>query len=119
MVDSVLTEIRNAIWRGVDARILIGGSRTNFNIARLSDAARTRALELGIPCRLLTSTNIRGSHTKMVIADKWVLTGSHNWSGGAFTDQTQDSLIIESDALSAYLSKLFEEQWNRAEIFDV
>jgi len=114
MVNSTILEIRNAIWRGVDARLLIGGSRITFDIAMLSDAARTRALSLRIPCRWLTSHKKRGSHVKMAIADKLVLTGSHNFSSNDLLKVTQDSLLIESAALSAYLSKIFEVQWNRA-----
>lgn len=119
LVDSVLMAIRDAVWRGVDARLLIGGSRTNFDIAQLSDAGRARALSLKIPCRWLTSHKTRGSHVKMVIADRLILTGSHNWSNGAMTDQIQDSLLVESAALASYLSSRFEEQWNRTGESDV
>jgi len=113
LVDSILLEIAKAIWRGVDVRLLIGGSRSTFEIAKLSDAARNRALSLGIPCRLLESHKIRGSHVKLVIADDLVLLGSHNFSHNDLIDVTQDSLLIKSDSCSAYLSTLFEDQWKR------
>jgi hypothetical protein len=116
LVDSVLFDLQEARWRGVDVRLLIGGSRTNFEIAELSELARARTLQLGIPCRWLTSRNVRGSHSKLVIADRRVLTGSHNWSPGAFGDeQTQDSLLIDSPDLAAYLASEFRRQWRRAE----
>lgn len=115
LVDSILLEARNAVWRGVDVRLLVGGSRTNFDIARLSDAARSRALSLRIPCRWLTSQKERGSHVKMAIADNLVLTGSHNLSFDDLQKATQDSLLVESAALSAYLSSIFESQWKRGD----
>ena len=115
LVDSVLLELQEARWRGVDARLLIGGSRSNFEIAELSELARARALQIGLPCRWLTSKKVRGSHTKVVVADDAVLTGSHNWSVGAFTDQSQDSLLVESADLAAYSAALFRRQWKRAQ----
>jgi phosphatidylserine/phosphatidylglycerophosphate/cardiolipin synthase-like enzyme len=100
----------------VDVRLLIGGSRTNFEIAEISDLARARALQLGIPCRWLTSRDVRGSHAKVVVADHETLVGSHNWSPGAFgDDQTQDSLWVASADLAAYLASEFRTQWRRAE----
>lgn len=116
MVDSLLVELGAAKWRGADVRLLIGGSRTNFDIAQLAVAARTRAQSLRIPCRALMALPVRGSHSKMVITDDTVFLGSHNWSPGAFSNQVQDSISIESKALSAVLSDLFEMQWKRAEV---
>jgi phosphatidylserine/phosphatidylglycerophosphate/cardiolipin synthase-like enzyme len=114
VIDTVLLDLQEARWRGVDVRLLIGGSRTNFEIAELSDLARARALQLGIDCRWMTSTRVRGSHTKLVVADEDVLTGSHNWSLGAFTNQLQDSVLVSSPDLAAYCASLFRRQWRRA-----
>lgn len=114
-VDDVLQALRAAAWRGVDVRLLLGGSRDNFEIAQMTDAARTRALELGIPCRWITSVNVRGSHSKVVVVDDTVLLGSHNWSPGAFGGQTQDSVLIASPDLAAYLRASFDRRWAEAE----
>ena len=113
-VDAVLRALAAAQWRGVDARLLVGGSRGNLDIAETADAARARARELGVPCRCAMSAPRRGTHVKLVIADDRVLTGSHNWSGGAFQDQVQDSVLVDSPDLSAYLTAVFEGQWRRA-----
>jgi phosphatidylserine/phosphatidylglycerophosphate/cardiolipin synthase-like enzyme len=51
---------------------------------------------------------------KLVVADDHVLTGSHNWSGGAFEGQVQDSVMVTSPDLAAYLSAVFETQWSAA-----
>lgn len=114
LVDDLLVELASAGWRGVDARLLIGGSRSNLRLAEVALAARDRARELGLQCRWLTSApRRRGSHVKLVIADDDVLTGSHNWSAGAFEGQTQDSVHLRSAGLAAVLATRFEEQWSR------
>ena len=115
LVDSVLLGLQAALWRGTDVRLLIGGSRTNFEIAQIGLAAKSRADQLNIPCRLMESMDVRGSHVKMVIADNFILAGSHNWSGGAFTNQTQDSILIDSPDMAAGLTATFKYQWSRLE----
>lgn len=113
-VDALLGALAAARWRGVDVRLLIGGSRGNLDIAETADAARARARELDLPCRWATSKPGRGTHVKLVVADDRVLTGSHNWSGGAFQEQVQDSVLVASPDLAAYLTAVFEAQWSAA-----
>lgn len=84
-------------------------------IAEASEAARARALDLGVPCRWLTSVPVRGSHAKLVVCDERVLLGSHNWSAGAFDGQVQDSVLVESADLAAHLAPTFERDWARGE----
>jgi phosphatidylserine/phosphatidylglycerophosphate/cardiolipin synthase-like enzyme len=113
-VDALLQALGAARWRGVDVRLVIGGSRGNLDIAETADVARARARELGVPCRWATSARRRGTHAKLAVVDDFVLTGSHNWSGGAFRDQVQDSVLVASTDLAAYLTSLFEQQWTEA-----
>jgi phosphatidylserine/phosphatidylglycerophosphate/cardiolipin synthase-like enzyme len=116
-IDDILGALAEARWRGVEVRLLIGGSRDNLALAEVAEAARARALTLGLSCRWLTSREVRGSHAKIVIADEHVLTGSHNWSPGAVagSDQTQDSVLVRSADLAAVLTARFEAQWQRAD----
>jgi phosphatidylserine/phosphatidylglycerophosphate/cardiolipin synthase-like enzyme len=114
LVDSVLGDLAAARWRGVDVRLLIGGSRDNIEIAETAEVARSRALQLGIPVRWATSRPARGTHAKLVLVDDFVLTGSHNWSAGAFTDETQDSVLVDSRDLALYLTAQFERAWAEA-----
>jgi phosphatidylserine/phosphatidylglycerophosphate/cardiolipin synthase-like enzyme len=113
-VFALLKELQAAGWRGVDVRLLIGGSRTNLEIAESANAARDVAASLAIRTRWLTSRPNRGSHAKMVVVDDRLILGSHNWSGGAFADQRQDSIALESPGLAEYLAAVFERQWQRA-----
>ncbi|MCU0560643.1 MAG: phospholipase D-like domain-containing protein [Desulfobacterales bacterium] len=116
MIDSLLVELSAAKWRGADVRLLIGGSRTNFDIAQLGISARARAQSLGIACRALMAAPVRGSHVKLVVTDDVVHLGSHNWSPGSFTNQIQDSVAIASEAMAAIMAEYFELQWKRAEV---
>jgi phosphatidylserine/phosphatidylglycerophosphate/cardiolipin synthase-like enzyme len=113
LVNAVLMDLRSALWRGVDVRLLIGGSRSNLDIAELATAVRKWAIENGLPCKWLTSTPVRGSHRKIVVADDWVLSGSHNWSPGAFGGQKQDSVLLDSAGLAERAEHLFMQQWLR------
>lgn len=110
---NVLHDLADAQWRGVDVRVLIGGSRTNLEMAERSATALAVARRLGLPARWLTSRPARGSHAKYIIADDAVLLGSHNWSLSAFAQSTQDSVIVRSVELAAYLGDAFAAQWAR------
>ena len=112
--DDVLHALAGAAWRGVRVRLLLGGSRENLEILQATTTAWLRARALGLDARLLAARPRRGSHVKLVIADERVLTGSQNWSHGAFFEQTQDALLVDSAALAAQLGVLFAGQWQRA-----
>lgn len=112
-VHGLMRFLQQAQWRGVRTRLLVGGSRDNLIIAESAEIARYAALRLGLDCKWLTSVDVRGSHSKLLIADDHVLIGSHNWSAGAFSGQTQDSVLIESAALAAFFSEYIDRQWDR------
>ncbi len=113
-VDDVLHALAGAAWRGVRVRLLMGGSRENLDILETTHTSLLRARKLGLEARLLASRKRRGSHVKLIVADDWVLTGSQNWSHGAFFTQTQDALLIASRDLAAQLRARFAAQWSRA-----
>lgn len=110
-VDRVLLELASASWRGADTRLIIGGSRDVADIRGASLLAWLRACDLGVEARLAAAAKGRSSHTKLVITDNSVLTGSHNWSRGMFGDQTQDSVLLESPALAAAMRTYFLNKW--------
>jgi phosphatidylserine/phosphatidylglycerophosphate/cardiolipin synthase-like enzyme len=113
-VDTVLTELASAHWRGIEVRLLIGGSRTNARIEKASLMADARARQLGIETRLASARKGLSSHVKLVIADDWVLTGSHNWSRAMFGAETQDSVLLRQPAVAASLGAYFDHQWAKA-----
>lgn len=111
-VVEVIDDLEEAKWRGVDVRVLIGGSRSTFAIAEAAAIAQDHLSSRAIPNRWMTSTKgERGSHAKMVVIDETVLLGSHNWSPGAFYSDTQDSIRIVSKSLAEYFAVEFERGW--------
>lgn len=112
-VDQLMIELAAAQWRGVDTRLLIGGSRTNPRIEDMGLLAQARARDLGIPVRLAAAVKDHNTHNKMLIADDQVITGSHNWAAGMLGEQTQDSVWLESAAVAGHLQQLFEELWHK------
>lgn len=113
-VDTLVDQLRAAAWRGVDVRVLIGGSRTNLEIAETARYGCDVCRSLGLEARWLTATDVRGSHAKVLLTDRHVLVGSHNWTNGALSGQVQDSVAIESAALAATLAGDFSVRWNEA-----
>ena len=113
-VDGVLVELASAAWRGVDTKLLIGGSRRNREIRGAAMLAWARARELGIDTRLAAASKNNESHAKLVITDRHVLLGSHNWSRGMFGAETQDSVLLEGPALAAALDTYFANTWMKA-----
>lgn len=114
-VDSLLSDLGFAARRGVDVRLLIGGSRSNMEIAEATVMAYWRARQHGIPTRLIAFKRDQSSHVKIVISDSSILTGSHNWSGGAFSNaQTQDSVLIDSADAAVFFASHFAREWKVA-----
>jgi phosphatidylserine/phosphatidylglycerophosphate/cardiolipin synthase-like enzyme len=59
-------------------------------------------------------------HAKLVVADDHVLLGSHNWSPGALTDQTEDSVLMREPGLAGHFATRILALWSvaREEGFD-
>jgi len=86
-----------------------------LEIAQTAFTAVRLARQHHVPARWLSRVGgTRGSHVKLVVADDNVLIGSHNWSGGAFSGQIQDSTVVTSAPLAARLASFFSSQWSRA-----
>jgi phosphatidylserine/phosphatidylglycerophosphate/cardiolipin synthase-like enzyme len=113
VMDGLLLALVEARWRGVDARLLVGGSRSSPAMIQMAEAARKRARVLRVPCRWLTNIPKLAGHAKVVIADSHVLVGSHNWTNGG-VDAQSDSVCVASTSLALRLEKRFEQQWQVA-----
>ncbi len=110
VMEGLLRELAEASWRGVDARLLVGGAETNATMVQLAETAQRRARELGVPCRAITSIPRVAGHSKVVISDDNVLVGSHNWSESG-RDEQADSVYVTSGSLARVLDKRFRQQW--------
>lgn len=111
IIIELLVDIEDAIHRGVDVRLLIGGSKSNVDIQDKTEATLKHCKRKNIPAHLLSLTSKKTSHKKLLIVDDCVLTGSHNWSHGAFTDQVQDSLLLEDNRLASYFAESIAVDW--------
>jgi PLD-like domain len=116
-VDNLAIELAAAQWRGVDVKLLLGGSQTNQRLREAVLGSMARVASLGLSVRLASATG-ENSHVKLVVADDQALTGSHNWTRGMFGAETQDSVLFEHRTLAAALDAYFEGQWAAAESED-
>jgi phosphatidylserine/phosphatidylglycerophosphate/cardiolipin synthase-like enzyme len=110
-VVELLNDLCNAKKRGVDVRIMIGGSSKNLTIQDITEAAWLYCVEIGIPCRLVTRYRERSSHKKIVVVDDYVILGSHNWSQGAFSGQIQDSIMLQDIRSANYFAYKLNREW--------
>jgi len=115
VLEGLLRALAGACWRGVDARLLIGGERSNATAVQVAALARRRAAELEVPCRWLTAVPGLSGHAKVVICDENVVVGSRSWSEGA-PEAPSDSVCVTSASLSLRLGKRFDQQWSAAVI---
>jgi phosphatidylserine/phosphatidylglycerophosphate/cardiolipin synthase-like enzyme len=113
-IGDLVESLEAAAWRGLDVRVLLGGSRVNMSIAETAAGSAKVLADRRIQTRWLSAHGVRGSHAKYVVVDDTSLLGSHNWSRGALTNQTQDSILVRSPDLAAYLTGYFNGQWARA-----
>ena len=114
LVDALLVEMASAAWRGVDVRLLVGGSKSNVRIWRSAMVALRRAQELGVDARIANLREGSSSHAKVLLADDAVLLGSHNWSASMFGGQVQDSIQVRGQALASRLEHYLLAQWTSA-----
>ena len=111
IVVEFLEELRNAYLRGIDVRIIVGGSGGNIHIQDETEAAFAHCQKMRIPCRLAAAVSEKTCHKKVVVADDMILSGSHNWSYGAFSGQIQDSVLIQDPRMASYVASRIAQHW--------
>ena len=121
--DPFLSAAVNASRRGVAVRILLDGSRyndegpaDNDEVAGLVNALAA-AENLSLAARILepAAGSLVAVHTKGVIVDgEVVMISSINWNANSPNFNREAGVILESPALGAYYSSVFDEDWNRA-----
>jgi phosphatidylserine/phosphatidylglycerophosphate/cardiolipin synthase-like enzyme len=111
----LMETLKDACLRGIDVRVLIGGAENNAYLQDEAEAALTHCQRIKIPCRLVSLHSNKSCHKKVVVVDDMVVTGSHNWSHGAFTGQIQHSVFIEDPRLASYFASGIAKQWRTLE----
>jgi len=93
----VLDALVRARWRGVDVRVLVGGSSRTPAIELAGRVARRYLQSQGVPCRQFVGRRGETSlHSKYVVADDAVVVGSHNWTRRALVSDDELSLAVTS-----------------------
>jgi phosphatidylserine/phosphatidylglycerophosphate/cardiolipin synthase-like enzyme len=109
-----------AAERGVDVRILLDRSwyvreDNRALVAELNREAEARSLPLS--ARLVDPRGrFEKIHAKGVVVDRErVLVGSLNWNDNAVTENREVSLVVHSDGVGRYFTRVFEADWNAPE----
>jgi phosphatidylserine/phosphatidylglycerophosphate/cardiolipin synthase-like enzyme len=122
-LDPFLSTAVDASRRGVAVRVLLDGSKYNDEgpadndevAALVNDLGREEGLPLSARILEPTAGSLEAVHTKGLIVDREVvLISSINWNANSPNFNREAGVILESPALGAYYSSVFEEDWNRA-----
>ncbi|MEM9189097.1 MAG: phospholipase D-like domain-containing protein [Myxococcota bacterium] len=118
-VREVLEAIADAVWRGLDVRVMVGTGRPGSSIERSNRIAVLYMKRLGIPVKMIKPLFTHSVHSKAVIADSdTVILGSHNWTHNALAHSTEDSIACLSSPLADVFSHQFDRLWFDAEVVD-
>lgn len=111
----LLDTLARAKWRGLDTRVLVGGSARTPAIELAGRVARRYLEAAGVPCRQFVGKRGETSlHSKYLIADDAVIVGSHNWTRRALVADTELSLGVASPTTATTLGFEFVRDWDRA-----
>jgi len=101
-------------WQNIDVRIIFGNSKTR-SIRTANETTAHYMKELGLSVRQYESSYRRSLHSKYIIVDdELIILGSHNWSPGAFLENSEDSVAVYSKELNTILNDEFHKLWNNA-----
>lgn len=106
-VDQILSKLVDAYKRGVDVRIVVD-DETRDSYPETLEFLQSQ----GIPVKLDESSG-RTTHTKLVIIDdKVVFVGSHNWTESALKYNHEASMLIISSDIAKQFEDYFESIWS-------
>ncbi len=93
--------LRDAYKRGVDVQLLIDKSQLKEKYSQLSFL-----LQEGIPVYIDPAEGLAHNKT-MIFDDRWVLTGSFNWTRAANSKNAENLLLIDDPSLA----QIYKENW--------
>ncbi|MBY0292912.1 MAG: phospholipase D family protein [Alphaproteobacteria bacterium] len=100
-----------AFERGVNVKVLIDKSQLNGKYSQLSFLSQK-----GIPLFIDPAIGIAHNKT-MIIDDRFVLTGSFNWTAAAESRNAENILFIEDPSLAQTYKENWEKRVSRAKRF--
>ncbi len=102
----LLRALAAAAARGVEVSIVLdyGRNRTTGEIEEKHAIAQTWLTAHGV--RVVLDELERTTHVKAVVVDdRWVVMGSHNWTRSAITSNREVSLLLDDPQLAATLAR--------------
>lgn len=114
-VRSICHRLGEAAWRGTQVRVLLNRFFTGSPRLDVNGVAGRFLRRLGVDVRSYRAP--AGSrrdeiHSKyVVIDDRVVVVGSHNWTPGAFGSNHEISVAVESKDLALSLVQTFDFAW--------
>jgi len=117
LVRRVARALGDAVARGVQARVLLGGSaRKPLTLPAGNILAQRFLAGLGVECRVFRGADRDASHAKFFLVDgETLVCGSHNWSPRALSKGVDTAVAIRSRKVAAAAGALFGSAWKRAE----
>lgn len=117
IVRSVARALGDAVSRGVQVRILLGGTAGKPLTLPAGNILAQRLLAgLGVECRTFRGADRDSSHAKYLLIDGHTLVcGSHNWSPRALSRGVDTAVAVRSRTVAAAAGLLFKAAWKRAE----
>lgn len=114
-VRSLVRLLHDAVWRGVDVRVLLSAPEAESQ-RRSAAIAEEFLRNRGVATRVLRDP---AQHLKFMIVDEHTaIIGSHNWTPSALGRNFEASILVKDGTVARDGARLFHELWNRAEVRD-
>ncbi len=114
IVNSLVEDLIKAHQRGLDVKVILDKDAEG-------DAAKSRLInepafhvlkKNGVA--VLYDRDDRMTHSKLVVVDdKHVVVGSHNWTAGSFLAYDDTSIYVESEELGLIYQNIFSASWDQ------
>ena len=108
----LLDSLIQAHRKGVNVRVILDRDRTTdpYHSTMINTQAKEYLEAVGILCRF--DTEERLLHSKVIVIDeKHVVIGSHNWSAGSYFQFDDLSFVISSSDYGLFMPRRFESIW--------
>ena len=113
-VRTLVHELRDASWRGVDVRIITGDSRRIVQLREMNMVTRAYMRTLRLQVRTYRPSHRASTHDKYIVIDRaTIVLGSHNWIHDSFNETLEDSVAVRSPDMNYRLGREFLETWRR------
>lgn len=114
-VRSLISDMKQAVARGVDVRVMADRSEGRFaeKTLELSEEARVFLEQNGIPMRFDTPEVI--THSKVLVVDDAAVVGGTNWGKGPLNDYNDCNVVTRRPAVVRKLTDVFIRLWEGAD----